>query len=98
MLYSQEVRSEPMTEAIRIEALAILSKELAVPLSKLVSKISQLAERPSEREQAEAIKMLKTMDWARVHQVGGGEEVLSITANGAKEVERISRKGLIAFL
>jgi hypothetical protein len=84
-----------MTESIWTIALTILWKELAVPVSKLTTKVSQqLADRPSEHEQAEAIKLLKARDWVRTHQVGGGEEVLSITADGAKEVERTSRRGL----
>ena len=90
-----------MIEPIWAVALVILWKELAVPVSKLATKVSQqLEERPSERDQTDAIKMLKDKDWVRIHQIGGGEEVLSITENGAKEVERTisSRRGLAAFL
>ncbi len=84
--------------------LAVLEKELAAPLSKLLKKVAPLLAEGSfsdvgEREDfTEAIKMLENRHWVRISQIGGGEKVLSITADGFKEVERTSRRGIAAFL
>lgn len=85
--------------------LTILAKELALPLSKLAKQVGEeLAKRGQGLEEGQEqdrirdiLNELAGRKLVKVRGTGGAEEVISITADGVKELERTVKRGVAAL-